>query len=67
MDDTSHPEPESPRTDSASRDIRPVVIVAPELRGRRDSVVIREQDDTDADYQSRCDLVALLLNHAEKD
>jgi len=44
----------------------PTVIVAPELRGRRDLVVIREPDETDADYQAPCDLVALLLGHAEK-
>jgi hypothetical protein len=44
----------------------PTVIVAPELHGRRDGVVIREPDDTDAEYQARCELVALLLDHAEK-
>jgi hypothetical protein len=44
----------------------PTVIVAPELRGRRDLVVIREPDETGADYRARCDLVALLLGHAEK-
>jgi hypothetical protein len=42
------------------------VIVAPELRGRRDFVVVREPDETDEDYQSRCELLALLLDHAEK-
>jgi hypothetical protein len=46
--------------------VRPTVIVAPELRGRRDLAVIREPDDTDTDYQARCDMVALLLDHAEK-
>jgi hypothetical protein len=50
----------------APADAPPTVIVAPELRGRRDGVVIREPDDTDADYEARCDLVALLLDYAEK-
>ncbi len=45
---------------------RPTVIVAPELRGRRDFVVVREPDETDAEYQSRCDLFAVLLDHVEK-
>jgi hypothetical protein len=42
------------------------VIVAPELKGRRDFAVIREPDDTDADYEARCKLVALLFDVAEK-
>jgi hypothetical protein len=43
-----------------------VVIVAPEVRSRRDFTVIGEPDDTDEDYQSRCELVTLLLDHADK-
>jgi len=46
---------------------RSTVIVAPELKGRRDFAVIREPDDTDADYEARCKLVALLLDVAQKD
>lgn len=55
-----------PQTDLGLPEARPAVIGAPELRGRRDLVVIREPDETGADYQARCDLVALLLGHAEK-
>jgi len=57
---------EEPRPDPSSAEFRPTVIVAPELRGRQDFVVIREPDETDEDYQSRCELVALLLDYAEK-
>ncbi len=48
-------------------DIRPTVIIAPELRGRRDFVVVRDPDDTDAEYESRCNLLKLLLDYAEKE
>jgi hypothetical protein len=48
-----------------SLNVRPTVIVAPELRGRHDFAVTREPDETDEEYQSRCELVALLLDHAE--
>jgi len=48
-------------------DPRPTVLVAPELAGRRDYTVIREPDDTDADYEARVDLFALMLDHAEKE
>ena len=54
-------------SDPVSGEVRPTVIVAPELRGRRDFTVVREPDDTDADYEARCKLVALLLDVAEKD
>jgi hypothetical protein len=58
--------PARPDPDLLPADAPPTVIVAPELRGRRDGVVIREPEDTNADYQARCDLVTLLLDHAEK-
>ena len=45
---------------------RPTVIVAPELRGRHDFQVVREPDETDEGYRSRCELVALLLDHTRK-
>jgi hypothetical protein len=48
-------------------DVRPTVIVAPELRGRHDFVVVRDPDDTDADYESRCNLFKLLLDHVERE
>jgi|HubBroStandDraft_1064217.scaffolds.fasta_scaffold215748_2 hypothetical protein len=54
-------------SDPAEGEARPTVIVAPELKGRRDFAVIREPDDSDADYEARCKLVALLLDVAEKD
>ena len=47
-------------------EIRPVVIVAPGAGDPRDFVVVREPDDTDADYQARADLFALLLDHIGK-
>jgi hypothetical protein len=56
-----------PQSDLGSTELRPTVIVAPELRGRRDFAVIREPDETDEDYQSRCELVAVLLDHSKKD
>ena len=57
---------DEPQSDPGLAELRPTVIVAPELRGRRDFAVIREPDETDEDYQSRCELVALLLDYAEK-
>jgi hypothetical protein len=53
-------------SDPCLPEVQPTVIVAPELVGRRDFAVVREPDDTDADYQARCDLLALLLDHAHK-
>ena len=55
---------EEPQSGLDSTEIRPTVIVAPELRGRRDFAVIREPDETDEDYRSRCELLALLLDNA---
>jgi hypothetical protein len=67
--DEIHPSPppaEDPQSDGILPEVRPTVIVAPELRGRRDFAVIREPDETDEDYRSRCELLALLLDHAAK-
>jgi hypothetical protein len=58
---------EEPQAGPGSTEIRPTVIVVAELRGRRDFAVIREPDETDEDYQSRCELLALLLDYAEKE
>ena len=44
----------------------PTVIVAPGTLGD-DAIVVRHPDDTDAEYQSRCDLFALLQENASKD
>jgi len=44
-------------------DKRPRVIAAPELLDRPFTVV-REEDDTDASYDSRCELFALLVEAA---
>lgn len=67
MNEIRPPPPvEEPQSDPGSTEFRPTVIVAPELRGRRDFAVIREPGETDEDYQSRCELVALLLDYAEK-
>lgn len=57
---------EEPQSARGSTEVRPTVIVAPELRGKRDFAVIREPDESDEDYRSRCELVALLLDHAEQ-
>jgi hypothetical protein len=47
-------------------DMKPTVIVAPGVLGDG-AIVVRHPDDTDSEYQARCDLFALLLEHAEKD
>jgi hypothetical protein len=48
-------------------DPRPHIFIAPELRGREDELkVIRHEDDTDEEYASRCELVALILETAKK-
>jgi len=52
-----------PHSDPGVTDVRPTVIVAPELRGRQDFCVVREPDETDEEYQSRCELFTLLLDH----
>jgi hypothetical protein len=46
-------------------DFRPTVIVAPGVLGKG-AVVVRHPDDTDSEYQARCELFALLLEHSEK-
>jgi hypothetical protein len=58
-----------PDIDPLLLEARPVVYVARELRGqlRGDFVVTRHTDDTDAEYQSRTELFALLLDYAELD
>jgi len=61
------PAAESDEPEFDTSDIRPTVIVAPELRGQRDFVVVRDPDDTDADYETRCNLFKLLLDHVEKE
>ncbi len=78
MDDIRNPHP--PGDDQAAdldaspplpeidpNDTRPVVIVAPELRGQLDAVVFRHADDTDETYRSRCELFALILENARED
>jgi hypothetical protein len=47
-------------------DMKPTVIVAPGELGNS-AIVVRHPDDTDSDYRARCDLFALLLEHAAKD
>ncbi len=46
--------------------MKPRVIVAPGAHGDG-ATVVRHPDDTGSEYQARCDLFALLLEHAEKD
>ncbi len=45
---------------------RPTPNVAPERKGRRDLTVVRQSDETDADYVARCELVALLIDAVEQ-
>jgi len=67
MDTTTNPaQSEDLQLEPDAPDARPVLIVAPDVVGGRDFVVIRELDDTDMDYQSRCDLLELLLDHADR-
>lgn len=54
------------REEPAPLDGPPVVIVAPELREAPRLSVVRDPGGDDADYHSRCHLVALLLDHAGK-
>ena len=44
-----------------------VPIGAPEPRGRRGLLVIREADETDADYQLRWQFIVRLIEQVEKD
>ncbi len=67
MNEIRPPQPLSqPDIDPLLLEARPVVYVARELRGKRDGVVVRRDDDTDAEYQARSELFNLLLDHAEK-
>jgi hypothetical protein len=51
---------------SARDDLTPRIFVAPELRGRElEHSVIRDDDDSDEDYASCCELVALILEAPE--
>ena len=45
----------------------PAAIVPPERTGRRDLIVVRQPGETDADYETRCSFVALLLDAVEQD
>jgi hypothetical protein len=48
-------------------DPTPRLLTSPELVGREhEHVVIRNDDDTDESYASRCELVALILGAAAK-
>jgi hypothetical protein len=68
MNEIWPPQPLSqPYIDALLPEARPVVYVARELKGQLgDLVVTREADDTDADYRSRTELLALLLDVAER-
>jgi hypothetical protein len=57
------PEPSSVARD----DFTPQIFIAPELRGHElEHAVVRHDDDSDDDYASRCELVALVLDAAKK-
>jgi hypothetical protein len=62
VDDDDEPFP-----DVDPADMNPVVIVAPELKGRDDYVVVREPEDTDETYHARCALFRAILSHAKDD
>jgi hypothetical protein len=53
-----------PPTPSGDSTELPFVVVAPELLDLN-PVVIREPDETEAEYRSRCDLLAILLDQSE--
>lgn len=57
---------ERSRPDIDPNDTRPVIIVAPELRGQLEATVVRHMDDTDETYRSRCELFALILESARE-
>ena len=64
MPDTSMTaEPEVAYSDIAPAGTPPHVAVAPGLLDQK-HVVLREDDDTDEDYQARCDLLAAVLAFA---
>jgi hypothetical protein len=65
MDDTPHIPPDAPHPELAPAGTPPHIAVAPGLLDH-EHVVIREDDDTDETYQSRCDMVAALLDYARK-
>ena len=66
-DQWAGPDANLPLPEIDPNDTRPVVIVAPELRGQLDAVVYRTPDDTDETYQSRCELFALILANTRED
>ena len=64
-DPSPNPDASPPLPVIDPNDTRPVLIVAPELRGQRDIVVVRQPDDTDQDYEQRCEPMALILDHED--
>jgi hypothetical protein len=65
MDDTPHIAPDTPHPELAPPGTPPHIAVAPGVLDDQ-HVVIRDEDDTDESYQSRCELVALMLDYAAK-
>jgi hypothetical protein len=68
MDDTPHPALSPPQPDDAEPEFAPPgtpphIAVAPGVLGRP-LTVIREPGDSDETYQRRCELLAVLLDHA---
>jgi hypothetical protein len=66
MDDMPHDAPTlAPPSELAPAGTPPHIAVAPGLLDQ-EHVVIRDADDTDESYQSRCELVALMLDYAAR-
>jgi len=57
--------PTEPAEPAEAAELWPHVAVAPGLLERR-HVVVRDDDDTDADYEARTRLLAAALDHARK-
>jgi hypothetical protein len=66
MSDLGARETNERTTEPAQGDAAPAVIAPPERKGRRDLTVIRQPDETDADYEARCSFVTLLHHAVEK-
>jgi len=66
MSDVGARETNERTTEPARGDAEPAVIAPPERKGRRDLTVVRQPDETDADYEARSSFVALLVDAVEK-
>jgi hypothetical protein len=66
MTDAGARETKERTTEPVLGDAESPTIAPPERKGRRDLAVIRQPDETDADYEARCSFVSRLLDAVEK-